>query len=69
MSLEQTISLSKASRIVGVHKKTLRRWLRVDLGIEFGPRARLVRLVDVETVQRMHAGSRMVYTLRNQLHP
>lgn len=60
MSLEPMISLAEAARIAGVGRKTFRRWLRVDLGIEFPPAPRgskrLIRRYDAQRVIELHSG-------------
>jgi transposase len=57
--LEKMISLRDAAELAGISRWTLRRWLRIDLGITFEPRRgakRLMRCSDLEILLRKHSG-------------
>lgn len=60
MSLEPLMGLPEAAKILGISRRTLRVWLREELGIIFpqGRRGvkRLVRVRDLEILVRIHAG-------------
>lgn len=72
MALPDVITLPEAAKLLRVHKCTLRRWLRIDLGIDFGPpkrgAKRFILKKDLELVLRRHTGSRNPVLLRNSLH-
>ena len=70
--IEKHMSMSKAARLAGISNKTLKRWLHVDLGIEFPLVARgsclVVREKDVEACLARRRDLRNVvrrYTKRN----
>ena len=60
MGIEPLMGLPEAAKQMGISRRTLRNWLRDELGIVFphGKRGikRLVRIRDLELLIRIHAG-------------
>lgn len=59
--IEQRYSIRKAAQLLGVNRKTLRRWLEVDLGFRMPKVAQGSKILlsekDIEAVLRKHSPS------------